>query len=325
MDQAQHPPEVAAPLAPFAGEPPPAPAWFEKAVAVEPERSSVEVRGANIEWLAWGERGKQGLILIHGASAHADWWSFIAPFFADGFRVAALSLSGMGGSDWRPSYDYDTFAAEIDAVAEAAGLNEGPEKPVYIGHSFGGAVVYASALAYPERMTATIMIDTGFGGPPKDESAQDAAKQDVGPPRRPMGRVYATLAEALARFRFLPAQAPRELYIADFIARRSLKRAPMPDGSGEGWTWKFDPDLFPRLDRSHFRALIDKAMTGRALHIYGEHSKVIERHGGPPKLLDSVVRSVSVPQAEHHVMVDQPLALISAIRTALAAWSIGPA
>ena len=40
------------------------------------------------------------------------------------------------------------------------------------------------------------------------------------------------------------------LYIADFIARRSLKRAPMPDGSGEGWTWRFDPGLWTKLDRT---------------------------------------------------------------------------
>ena len=317
------PPEVAAPLAPFKGKPPPAPDWFNKAIAMEPERFTVEVKGAQIECLAWGEKGKQGLVFVHGASAHADWWSFIAPFFAaDGFRVAALSLSGMGGSDWREAYDFHTFCDEVDACAKAAGLFESGQPPVYIGHSFGGAVVYVAALAYPERMRATIMVDSGFGGPPK-ESSQEAAKRDVMPPRRPMGRVYPTLPEALARFRFLPSQAPGNLYIADFIARRSLKTAPLPDGSGEGWTWRFDPDLFPRLDRSHFRELAGKT-PGTALHIYGERSKVIERHGGPPRLLENVVKSVAIPEAEHHIMVDQPLALVAAIRSALGAWEIAP-
>ena len=86
------PPEVASPLAPFAGAKPPAPAWFDKALAQAPERSFVPVEGAKIELLTWGEIGKPGLILVHGNSAHADWWSFIAPFLADQYRVAALNL-----------------------------------------------------------------------------------------------------------------------------------------------------------------------------------------------------------------------------------------
>ena len=32
-----------------------------------------------------------------------------------------------------------------------------------------------------------------------------------------------------------------------------------------------------------------------------------------------------LPEAEHHVMVDQPLALVAAIRTALGAWGVSPA
>ena len=71
-----------APLAAFRGQKPPAPAWFERVVAIEPERTFVAVEGAQVETLAWGERGKPGLIFLHGGAAHADWWSFIAPFFA---------------------------------------------------------------------------------------------------------------------------------------------------------------------------------------------------------------------------------------------------
>jgi len=38
------PPEIQAPLAPFKGEKPPAPAWFEAAIARTPERSFVTCR-----------------------------------------------------------------------------------------------------------------------------------------------------------------------------------------------------------------------------------------------------------------------------------------
>ena len=98
------PPEIAAPLARFHGETPPAPAWFDKALADAPERTTVEVEGAAIELLTWGEVGKPGLVFLHGNGAHADWWSFIAPFFAADYRIAALSWSGQGGSGWRERY-----------------------------------------------------------------------------------------------------------------------------------------------------------------------------------------------------------------------------
>jgi pimeloyl-ACP methyl ester carboxylesterase len=90
-----------APLAAYEGQEPLAPAWFKKAIAHEPERTFVEIEGARVETLAWGERGKPGLILLHGGAAHADWWSFIAPFFAHERRVVAPTFTGMGRSDWR--------------------------------------------------------------------------------------------------------------------------------------------------------------------------------------------------------------------------------
>ena len=94
-------PHQMAPLAAYHGHKPPAPAWFERAVAAEPERTFVEFEGARIETLAWGERGKPGLMLLHGGAAHADWWSFVAPLFAREHRVVASSFTGMGRSDWR--------------------------------------------------------------------------------------------------------------------------------------------------------------------------------------------------------------------------------
>ena len=327
------PPEIASPLAPFGGAQPERPRWFEDALAIAPERTFVPVKGANIELLTWGRVGDPGLILVHGNSAHADWWSFIAPFFAETYRVAAISLSGMGGSDWRDAYSFDVFGEEIHDCAIAAGLYEGTVLPIYIGHSFGGALVFHTAVRHPEWMRAALLVDTGFGGPPTQEEmdrvdAEDRAagrtpRRWGGPPR--MGganRVYPTLETALTRFRFMPPQVPGNLYIADFIARNSLKRAPMPDGSGEGWTWKFDPELWAKLDRTGMMPL-SGADGAPMAHIYGDRSAIITRHKEMGRGLDMIPASaprVALPDSEHHVMVDQPLALVAAMRTILATW-----
>jgi len=327
------PPEIASPLAPFKGAAPASPAWFQDAIAEAPERSFTTVAGAKIELLTWGQKGRPGLIFIHGNSAHADWWSFIAPFFAEHYRVAALSLSGMGASDWRESYSFETFASEIHQCALAAGLYEAPVKPVYIGHSFGGAQVFNAAARYPERMRACILVDTGFGGPPTAEELARMEKEDIaagGSPGRWRGlsqraganKVYPTLEAALARFRFMPPQVPGNLYIADYIARHSLKRAPMADGSGEGWTWRFDPGLWSKLDRSGMVAF-DASNAAPLVHVYGDRSAIIRRHGPGGRGQDHIPAStpkIIIPDSEHHIMVDQPLALVAALRTLLLTW-----
>ncbi len=321
------PPEVQAPLLPFQGEKPPAPKWFEDAIAQEPERTFVESLGTKIEVLTWGEVGRPGLLLVHGNSAHADWWSFIAPFLADEFRIASMSLAGMGASDWRETYSFQDFAEDAEAVARATGLYDGGRKPIYVGHSFGGSQVFYAAAKHPERMHAAVMVDTGFGGPPPKEREEMerrmAQVRNIPTPDRPK-RVYPTLAAALARFRFMPPQAPGNLFVADFIARRSLKRAPLEDGSGEGWTWMFDPSMWNKLDRSAMNAFVTEAppkVTTPLAHIYGADSQVIaRRQDGQPSPLPKDLIEIAIPDSNHHVMVDQPLALVAALRALLAVW-----
>lgn len=325
------PAEVRAPLAAFEGAEPPSPQWFKDAIAQEPERTFVESLGTKLEVLTWGEVGKPGLLFAHGNSAHADWWSFIAPFFAKDFRVASMSLAGMGASDWRDRYAFDDFAKDAEAVARATGLYEGGRKPIYIGHSFGGGQVYFAAARNPEQMHAAILVDTGFGGPPPEVLAerQKRAEQVRNIPTvdKPT-RVYPTLAAALARFRLMPPQAAGNLFIADFIARRSLKRAPMPDGSDEGWTWRFDPTMWEKLDRKGMSALPQDAPKIRVpmVHVYGADSRIVERRkAGEVGFMPPDVPEVVIPESEHHVMIDQPLALVATLRALLATWAGPPA
>ena len=325
------PPEVRAPLAPFGGEEPPSPQWFKDAIADEPERGFVDSLGAKLEVLTWGELGKPGLLLIHGNSAHADWWSFIAPALAKDYRVTSMSLAGMGASDWRETYKFTDFADDAEACARATGLYDGGRKPIYIGHSFGGGQVFFAANQRPGNMHAAVLVDTGFGGPPPEVLAERAKRMEQIrniPTLDKPSRVYPTLAAALARFRLMPPQPAENDYILDFIARRSLKPAPMADGSGQGWTWKFDPEMWEKLDRSGMMGM----MTGKTeeasatdlvpmVHLYGAKSRIIEsRKAGEPSVFSARMREIEIPDSHHHVMIDQPLALIAALRTLLATW-----
>ena len=185
-----------APLAAFHGIRPPAPAWFVQAVAQEPERTFVEVEGAKVETLAWGERGRPGLMFLHGGAAHADWWSFIAPFFADDWRVVASTFTGMGRSDWRESYVFEQFVREARESGRAAGAFEcGP--PVVVGHSFGGRAAMGLSRDFGHELAGAVMVDPPFFAPQN--------QRPPSPPRPSRARrVQHSLAAIVARFRLMP-------------------------------------------------------------------------------------------------------------------------
>jgi pimeloyl-ACP methyl ester carboxylesterase len=296
-------------LAPLGGEPAPAPEWFRRALALEPERSFVGVDGANIELLAWGARGRPGLLFLHGHAAHADVWRFIAPFFAGYFRVGALSWSGMGRSDWRADYHVDHWVAELMGGAAALCLFDAPIAPVVVAHSAGAKPALIAAAQHGDRLSGLIVADSGVSGPLPPAHRQKAH-------RRRSHRIYPTLPQALNRFRFGPIQPCENLYIADRIARDSLKQV---EG---GWTWRFDPGLWAWMASDEAWSALANPECRLAL-LVGEQSAVARksadalRNQAPPG-----TPYIVLPEARHHLMVDQPLAFVTAVRAILAGWGI---
>ena len=100
------------------------PDWFFEAVETEYATRSVEVDECDVVYQLWGDEDKPGILLIHGMNAHSHWWDFIAPQLLDGYRVAAMNLTGMGDSDYRYEYDGATYAQEILAVCDHAGFDQ---------------------------------------------------------------------------------------------------------------------------------------------------------------------------------------------------------
>ena len=79
---------------------------------------------------AAGRVGDPGLLLLHGNSAHADWYSFIGPLLKAGRRVVAMSFSGAGGSGWRTQYSVAQWADEALGVARQVGAANSPKLKV---------------------------------------------------------------------------------------------------------------------------------------------------------------------------------------------------
>lgn len=289
----------------------PAPAWFQWAVGQPKQSRFVTVDGCPIHFLLWpaapNAARKRGILLVHGGGAHANWWSFIAPYFTRDFTVAALDLSGMGDSGRRETYSSDLRAAEMRAVIAAAGLGE---RPFIVGHSFGGFMTMKFASSWGESLGGAVIVDSPIRSP-------EAEQRD--PRQRPsMGnkRLYDSFDAALARFRLMPAQTCENEFIVEHIARHSLMR------SGEGWSWKFDGQAMGlRRFGEPFRDYL-QAVRCRAALIFGENSKLVSRETASymSSLMGVQAPIVEIPEAQHHVMLDQPIAFVAAVRMLLESW-----
>lgn len=302
-------------LARYGGEKPAAPDWFNWAIAQEASEASVEVDGARIAYRSWGDPSKPGLLLAHGNGAHARWWDFIAPFLAADYHVVAPTFSGMGDSDWRKAYSFPLFSREQHAICEHAGLFAHAEKPIIVSHSFGGIIsLYTTISEGGDRFAGAVIVDSHIE-PPGEERPR--------PPRRTRAnRIYPSFNEALARFRLAPPQPCENDYIVDYIARHSIKKMTGEHGE-EGYSWKFDPFIFNSL-MDEWNDVDLTAMETRCPIVFmrgGLSDLVPDRVANyMSSLQDPPVPMITVPEAYHHVMLDQPLAFVSSIRGLLAGW-----
>ncbi|MES2289129.1 MAG: alpha/beta hydrolase [Pseudomonadota bacterium] len=296
-------------LAPYAGKRPPAPAWFDWAVAQLPDRSRFELDGLPIELLTWGEVGKPGLLFLHGDSAHADWWSFIAPFFANDWRCAAISWSGMGSSGRRAVYTFSDWADEAIAAIDAAQLNVDGQGTLVVAHSLGG---YPALIAGGrcEDIRGIVALDSAI--------IPENLMADVPRPIPRPHRVYASPAEALGRFRFMPPTVGDQHYAIDHLARLGLQKGT------DGWSWRFDPEIWRDIDKRNAGSLADLPAGARCplALIVGEASELIDEEIAAYMrgLYPDGTPFIGIPEAGHHIMADQPLALVAALRSCFAYW-----
>jgi pimeloyl-ACP methyl ester carboxylesterase len=283
---------------------PEAPAWFIRALAAEPEVGEVEVAGCPVAFRRWGDTRNPGLLLVHGGGAHSRWWDHIAPFFSRECCVTAMDLSGHGDSGRRPIYTFDLWAEEIASLA-TAGSSDQP--PVIVAHSLGGLATFWCAARFGDRFEGVIIVDS----PVRDRSPEEQAGRN----RKAFGplRMYPTRDDALSHFRTVPEQPSQLSYVVDHVKRHSVRQ------TEQGWTWKFDPTFFDHVPEVTAEVLA--AVSCRVAVLRAQHGLVtadIGRH--MYEMLGRTAPVIEIPLAYHHMMLDQPIALVTAVRSLLADW-----
>lgn len=101
------------------------------------------------------------VVLLHGFPDSAALWRHqVAALAAAGHRVLAPDLRGSGASS-RPSavadYVMPRLVEDVVAVLDAAGV----PRAAVVGHDWGSALAWATAMAVPERVRALVAVSVG--------------------------------------------------------------------------------------------------------------------------------------------------------------------
>jgi pimeloyl-ACP methyl ester carboxylesterase len=102
-------------------------------------------------------------LLIHGLGGFAESWRYTADALVAHSRVISFDLPGFGQSAKpRGEYTFGFFVQVIDALLEVLEV----ERVRLVGHSLGGGIATAFALAYPERVDRLALVGATVPGFP---------------------------------------------------------------------------------------------------------------------------------------------------------------
>ena len=107
------------------------------------------------------ERAGSGhpLILLHGFTLNTQMWDDQFAVFAQHYDTIRYDMRGFGRSDLpteEPFTAVDDFRALLDVL--------GVSRTFALGFSRGGSVAIDFALAYPDRISALVLVDPALGG-----------------------------------------------------------------------------------------------------------------------------------------------------------------
>ena len=141
-------------------------------VAVVEGRVAVPWRDGQIElgYRDWPGEGRP-IVLLHGLASSSRIWDQVAGRLAPRWRVVALDQRGHGRSD-KPDDGYDFATIVADGRAAAAAL--GVERPLVVGHSWGGNVALQWAVEPGPAPRGIVLVDGGFLEPARRMSWAEA-------------------------------------------------------------------------------------------------------------------------------------------------------
>lgn len=127
-----------------------------------PEPQTVKTNGIDMAVYEMGPKDGIPLVLCHGFPELAYSWRHQLPVLAAaGYRAIAPDQRGYGRTS-RPEkiedYDMPHLTGDLAGLLDALGL----KKAIFVGHDWGGLVVWAMPLLHPERVAGVTGVNTPF-------------------------------------------------------------------------------------------------------------------------------------------------------------------
>lgn len=138
----------------------------------------VTVDGLSFHYRDWGGSG-QPIVLLHGLASTCHIWDMVAPMLAQDHAVIAVDQRGHGETD-KPDEGYDIATVTQDALGLIEQL--GVDKPIVIGHSWGGSVALNMAVEAPESVKGLTWVDGGMINVSNRYPNIEDAKIEMAPP-----------------------------------------------------------------------------------------------------------------------------------------------
>ncbi len=258
-----------------------------------------KANGLILNCVDYGGEGRPPLLFLHGGSAHARWWDFVAPAFVGDFHVLALDQRGHGESEWALDWEYGSrhYVSDLDQVIE--GWEFGA--PVLVGHSMGAHNVLVYASDHSDKLRALAVID-----PPPDyteNSVQFLRSVANKPARR-----FTSKEEAVRNFKVLPRETLAAREVLEYVAQHSFRSE--DDGS---WTHKMDRRTMVREPLRVWKSL--HKINCPALLVKITLSPLLERETALKMVAKMPqARFAELADSYHHAMLDNPAGLIALLR-----------
>ena len=135
----------------------------------------VDREGVRLHWLEWAPSGtteSPAILLLHGLSSNARYWERVARRMTNR-RLVALDQRSHGLSDAPPTgYGLELLAADAGHVIRELGLN----RPVIVGHSWGGTVALEVGARLGELVSAVALMDGPIASISESITWEDASR-----------------------------------------------------------------------------------------------------------------------------------------------------
>jgi pimeloyl-ACP methyl ester carboxylesterase len=210
-------------------------------VGVAGEARTTTVNGRTVAWTTYGDPTGRPVVYFHGAGgSRLEAAFFHADAEAAGLRVISLDRPGSGRTDPIAKRTLLQSVADLAPVLAAEGVDRAPVG----GLSAGGMYVWASAQAFPDRVSAAIPVCPAVNAEPWAD-----VKAAMDPRMKLMARL-----------------ATRTPGILAAIQRKQQKGFERPDGQARyvKTMRKISPEDATRLeDESTYRVVREAATEGR--------------------------------------------------------------